>query len=58
MQQVQSELSEKQIRQHTDFQQQQLEDRKYHEKLLKEKSDEYETKIQLIKSKLILDKIR
>jgi len=56
MQQVQGELIEKQIKQHTDFERQQIENRKIQEKLFKEKIDEYEKQIQLIKSNFIIIK--
>ncbi len=56
MQQVQAELIEKQIKQHANFEQQQIENNKIHEKLLKEKIDEYEKQIKMIKSNFIIRK--
>lgn len=50
MQQIQSDLIEKQVKQHTNFEQQRSEDEKLQEKLLKEKIDEYEKRIQIMKS--------
>jgi translation elongation factor EF-Ts len=53
-QQVHGELIEKQIKQHNDSERQRSEDKKMHEKIVKEKTDEYEMKIQLMKSKFII----
>ncbi len=55
-QQVQAELIEKQVKQHADFERQRAEDKKHQEKVFKEKTDEFEKEIQLIKSKFILIK--
>lgn len=55
-QQVQAELIEKQVKQHADFERQRAEDKKNQEKVFKEKTDEFEKEIQLIKSKFILIK--
>ncbi|CAF4743492.1 unnamed protein product [Rotaria sp. Silwood1] len=55
MKQVQVELVEKQINQHSDFERQHLEDKKKHEKLLKEKTDEFELKIQSMKSEYLIE---
>ncbi|CAF1284245.1 unnamed protein product [Rotaria sordida] len=55
MQQVQAELIEKQISQHADFERQHLEDKQIHEKLLKEKTDEYESKMQSMKSQYLIE---
>ncbi len=55
-QQVQAELIEKQVKQHADFERQRAEDKKNQEKVFKEKTEEFEKEIQLIKSKFILIK--
>ncbi|CAF4235899.1 unnamed protein product, partial [Rotaria sordida] len=55
MQQVQVELIEKQINQHADFERQHLENKQIHEKLLKEKIVEFESKIQPMKSEYLIE---
>ncbi|CAF3799451.1 unnamed protein product [Rotaria sp. Silwood1] len=55
MQQVQVELIEKQINQHADFERQPLENKQIHEKLLKEKINEFESKIQPMKSEYLIE---
>ncbi|CAF1001129.1 unnamed protein product [Rotaria magnacalcarata] len=55
LQQTQVEIIEKQINQHTDFERRRSEDRQNVEKLLKEKDDEYEFKIQLMKSEFLVE---
>lgn len=53
MQQIQAELIEKQIKQHTDFERQHVDEKQMQDKILKEKNDEYEMKIQLMRSNFI-----
>ena len=54
-QQVHAELIEKQVKQHADFERQRAEDKTTLEKTLKEKAEEYENEILMIKSKFRVD---
>jgi hypothetical protein len=55
MQQVQAELIEKQIKQHADFEQQHAEDQQIHEKLIKDKTEECERQIQMMRSEFLIE---
>ncbi|CAF3949096.1 unnamed protein product [Adineta steineri] len=54
MQQIQAELIEKQIKQHADFDQQRIENTNNQEKLYKDKTEEYEKDLVLMKSQYLV----